>query len=367
MQNAFETDVLIVGGGPAGTSTALSLLKYANVKVVILEQGDLNNLRVGEQVNASIFDLLTYLGIDKNDLENNSFLPGHDSLAAWGSPNISSRHSIFSTQVDSYQLDREKFDLCLLAKAAERGAIILPRTKALEFIQDGIYWRVGIRNETKGAYSIKAKYLVDATGRQSHVCRKLGAGFTKLDDLVAVGLFLHLKNEQQTAQEILLETVEEGWWYFAALPGDKMVVSLFTDSAIAKEKQLHKVQNWVKSVLKTEHIKKKMSAAVGNDKLWTRNAFSHLTDTSGITNFLAVGDAAASFDPISSMGIGFGVSSACYAAKAILDHEYNPASLSEYNKSIANIFDRYLETRHSFYQKEQRWNDSPFWRTRNVS
>ncbi len=59
MTSTFETDVLIVGGGPAGSSTALSLLKYSNLEVALIEQSTLNNLRVGEQVNASIFDLLS--------------------------------------------------------------------------------------------------------------------------------------------------------------------------------------------------------------------------------------------------------------------------------------------------------------------
>ncbi|MFX4914314.1 hypothetical protein ABTC20_19065, partial [Acinetobacter baumannii] len=86
-----------------------------------------------EQVNASIFDLLDYLNISKNDFTENCFLPGYDSLAVWGTSNISSRHSIFNTQIDSYQLDRESFDLLLLQKAAERGAIILPRIKIIEF------------------------------------------------------------------------------------------------------------------------------------------------------------------------------------------------------------------------------------------
>ena len=63
-QNSKQIDVLIVGGGPAGTSVALSLLNYSDHTVMLVEQSDLNQMRVGEHVSASIFDLVEYLKID---------------------------------------------------------------------------------------------------------------------------------------------------------------------------------------------------------------------------------------------------------------------------------------------------------------
>ncbi|MFN6075649.1 MAG: lysine-epsilon-oxidase maturase LodB [Fluviicola sp.] len=367
MKNTFETDVLIVGGGPSGSSTALSLLKYSDLKVTIIEQNDLNAVRVGEQVNASVFDFLDYLGLSKNDFGNECFLPGFGSYAAWGTSNLSSRHSVFSTQVDSYQLNRELFDLKLLEKAAENGALVFPRTKALEFIETENNWLVSLKHETKGDFSVKTKYLIDASGRQSHVGRKVGVNYSKHDDLVAVGAFLHFPDGRELAQEILLETVEDGWWYIAALPSKQLVVSLFTDASIVKEKQLQKVENWTEKLSQTVHIKQKVDKAISKEKLWVRNAFSHTTISSDVPNFLAVGDAIASFDPISSMGIGFAMSSACHAAKAVIEQSLNPKAFEMYNKSIHPIFENYLKTQNQFYHMEQRWSNSPFWKKRLVN
>ncbi|MEA5427709.1 lysine-epsilon-oxidase maturase LodB [Arcicella lustrica] len=366
MPNTVETDVLIVGGGPAGSSTALSLLKYSNLKVMIIEQNDLNSIRVGEQVNASLFDLLQYIGINKSDFEENSLLPGYSSLAAWGSSHISSRHSIFSTQVDSFQLDREHFDLMLLKQASEKGAIVFPRTKCIDFKQTDTAWTIELRHETRGDFTIKSTYLIDASGRQSHVCRKLGIPIEKYDDLVAIGTFLHFKDTKRAIkQEILLETVEDGWWYFAGLPNQEMVVSLFTDSSIVKEKQLQKTENWNELLSNTVHIKKMLVNTSSNAKPWVRNAFSHISNIGAKSNFWAVGDAVASFDPISSMGIGFAISSACHAAKAIIDKANDSNTFLNYQENINAIFKHYLETKTLFYNKENRWNDSSFWKKRN--
>ncbi len=364
----FETDVLIVGGGPAGASTALSLLKYSNLKVTIIEQNALDSIRVGEQVNSSLFELLDYIGIKKNDFEANSFISGYSILAAWGSPRITSRDSIFSTQSESLQLDRSQFDLLLLKQASQKGAVVLPRTKCTDFKQTDVNWSIDLKHETKGDFSIKSKYLIDATGRQGHVCRKLGITAVKHDNLVAVGAFLNFEEGHTLKQDILIESTEVGWWYCATLPNQQITVSLFTDAQIVKEKQLQKIENWSELLEETLHIKNKLKKASSVDEFWVKNAFSQVTDSTSIRNFVAVGDAVASFDPISSMGIGFAISSACHAAKAIMDNDNNNAhTFLNYQKNINTIFSNYLETKKLFYQKEKRWSSADFWKKRIVS
>ena len=56
--NTYQVDVLIVGGGPAGASAALSLLTYSEHTVLLVEQSNLEQTRVGEHVSASLFDFL---------------------------------------------------------------------------------------------------------------------------------------------------------------------------------------------------------------------------------------------------------------------------------------------------------------------
>ncbi len=366
MESAFDTDVLIVGGGPAGASAALSILKFSDLTVTVVERSDLNIERIGEQVSSSIFDLLQYLGLDKTDFGHDCFLPGYSSHAAWGSSKVTERHSISSTHIDSYQINRTVFDITLLSKASDMGAVIMPDARCTEYEARENGWQVGINHQTEGRFIVNTRYLIDATGRQSHLARHLEAKITKDDELVAVGAFLQFQEEKALEQDFFLETVEDGWWYYAVLPGRKIVLSLFTDAHNVKEKQLNKIENWIALLLNTVHVKHKVSGSMTFEKPWVKNAYSHFTDGTKIKNFITIGDAACSFDPISSMGIGFAMSSACNGALAIINQDWDVNSIRHYNEDLKRIYYDYICTKSQYYKEEKRWPHAQFWKNRST-
>ncbi|SFE46723.1 Dehydrogenase (flavoprotein) [Chitinophaga sp. CF118] len=366
MASHIQTDVLILGGGPAGAAAALCLLTHTKLRVIIVESGAFEGGRVGEHVEASIFDLLKYLKISREELDKEGIIEGYDSLAAWGSDHITSRHSIYNIEGSSYQLDRDIFDPFLVTQVAARGGQLFPNTKALHFNQaENGDWSVPLRHKTKGNFTIDARFLVDATGRQGQVCRYLGLAREKHDELVGIGAYLHVRHDELLAQRILLETAEQGWWYCATLPGRRLVATLFTDADLTKKHKWQQAVNWTKLLSSTRHLRHLTDGTVAYGKPWVRNAFSQFTETGSRTNFLAVGDAAAAFDPVSSMGIGFAISSACHAAIAI--HQFllgDETGVVLYRGDIAKHYNQYLQLRLSYYKNEQRWQDSPFWQRR---
>lgn len=369
--NNRTTDVLVVGGGPAGASAALSLLNYSDVSVTLVEQSDLNLVRVGEHVSASIFDLIDYLKIDKDDFEPDSFTPAYGITSYWGSDRPNTTNSIFTTENSTFQLDRQKFDFKLLEQVAERGGHIFPRTKCIDFAQlENKYWQVNLNHVEKGAFTIIAKYLIDATGRKASVCRQIGIRSTKIDSLMGVGAFLQLKGDTTIKHEQLLETTELGWWYRALLPNKVVVATFFTDADIISKHKLSKGSQWNELLGRTKYIKRELNGAKSiSAGPWVRNASTQITNSAERDNFVAIGDAASSFDPISSMGIGFAITSACHAARLIRYQlsESRDANTSTYQQDILKNFDNYLKLRKQFYQKEKRWISSSFWERRNKS
>lgn len=363
----IQTDVLIVGGGPSGASAALSLLNYSKYQVTIIEQSDFNTIRVGEHVSASIFDLLNYLKLDKTDFEPHSFIPSYASKAYWGSDKVSTINSVFTTEEGTYQLDREKFDFKLIETAAERGATIYPRTKCLEYEQlMDKSWKVELSHLTKGKFNIRAKYLVDASGRSANVCRKVGSFSKKYDALIGVGLFLKREASSKKFEQIL-ESVELGWWYAACLPDDRVVITFFSDADIISEHKIHQLNHWKALIQQTKQIKELLKGCQAlSDKLWVRHAQTQVSDTSSLDRFIAIGDAAVSFDPISSMGIGFSISSAIFAAKHITKAlKEGISTLDIYQNDLVQNFNQYQQIKSKYYKEEKRWASSKFWKRRH--
>ncbi|SHF26148.1 Dehydrogenase (flavoprotein) [Pedobacter caeni] len=363
----MQTDVLIIGGGPAGAATALSLLRYSGLKVTIVEHSTLDQTRVGENVSPALFDLLNYVGIHKNDFGSDSFIEGYSNKASWGSPYISTRESMFTSAGGNYQIDREKFDLHLLEQVVSRGGIVFPRTRCESLKQrEDLQWEASLKHRDYQNFNIHARYVVDATGRQSTVSRQLGIESIKYDQLVAIGAFLKTTDDRSISQDLFMEATEEGWWYTAALPNQQIAVAFFTDADRASALQLHKTENWCQMLKQTTHTLHRTSNTISNEPLWTRNAFSQLNDCSARKNFIAVGDAAAAFDPLSSMGIGFALSSAFQAAAALMEnHKGDTKAIDRYQQDISRIFHSYQDLKLQFYHKEQRWPEASFWKRRH--
>ena len=100
--------------------------------------------------------------------------------------------------------------------------------------------------------------------------------------------------------------------------------------------------------------------------LWVLNAFSHILYGKHPDHFIPIGDAMCSFDPISSMGIGFAMSSAFNAVRAAV-HALQTGKkdyLDQYLQDINRQYEHYLGLRGKFYRKEKRYSQEKFWKVR---
>lgn len=373
----IDTDVVITGAGPAGACAALALTAYSSLQVVLLEQSDFSQPRVGEHVSASLFALLEYLQLPKTLFPAQSFLPCYGDTSYWGSALPSVRHSMFHHE-QSVQLDRELFDLTLLEQLQQRGARLLPRThskvSALSAADAPWGWQLACQHPVQGDFTLRARYLLDASGRNSALARQLGGRSHRLDQLMGAGMFFQCDVNADPAQDQLIEATEHGWWYGARLPGGQYVATFFSDADLISQLRLNQGNHWWQWLQQSQQLKKRL---VGARPLsahpWLRNAASQYTQIPALPHYLAVGDAACAFDPISSMGLGFAVSSACQAARLVQQAlSTSPAETDEqalrqpYLQDLQAHFVAYQRLRQQMYQKEQRWTAAPFWQRRQV-
>jgi flavin-dependent dehydrogenase len=359
-------DVAIIGGGPAGASIAIALAKgTASRSVAVLEKSGYEAARIGETLPPEARVPLSQLGVWDRFLEQ-GHRPSPCTTAAWGQEELEENPFVFNPYGNGWHLDRRRFDAMLASAAAAAGATISRHARMTSCtLAASADWHVDYVCGNRPR-QLRARFLVDATGRACLAARRQGAVRRRDDRLTGVvGLFegCHRGQEHGT----LVEASAGGWWYSAPLPDARLIVAFMTDSDLLPPAQLNLRAFWLRQLEATVHTRARTSALTAERRpLQWMAAASELLESSGGDGWLAAGDAALSFDPLSSQGLYKALQSGLLAAATIEDVlRGTKTSVSDWSQSNRNSFDRYLRTRRAYYGRERRWPDAPFWRRRH--
>jgi flavin-dependent dehydrogenase len=145
-----------------------------------------------------------------------------------------------------------------------------------------------------------------------------------------------------------------------------MVVAYMTDADMYARGLRQNDRFWWQELDRTHHTQARLAGSdISSLSLRVISAnSSHLAQTTN-GGWLAVGDAAIAFDPLSGQGIYRALQSGIRAASAIGEHlAGNASALAAYDDALKRDYAQYLQLRHVFYRAEQRWPDSVFWQRR---
>jgi flavin-dependent dehydrogenase len=161
-----------------------------------------------------------------------------------------------------------------------------------------------------------------------------------------------------------LEAVPYGWWYAARIPDDTLLIGLYSTAEIIKSENLNQLDAWISHLNATPNTQ---ILTVGLEPIDERpkgfQAPSFRLDKVAGENWLAIGDTASSYDPITAQGIIKSMTNAFSAAAMILKkQEGHINDFSGYTQEIDHLYAQYLEMRRYFYNLERRWPDSIFWK-----
>jgi flavin-dependent dehydrogenase len=352
-----DVDVAITGGGPAGCAAALTLLRYTRRKVAVLERSQYHSYRVGETVSAALGPLLGYLGVG-GLLESQGHLPAHGTEAAWGQAELLSRDFLFTGHGQGWHLDRLAFDRAL---AAAVGGNLHRGVSVRAAVRDGEYWRLDT-----GGDVIVARQVIDATGRPAAFARLAGAVRHRSDRLIGVGCVLELAADASIRHTVLIEATAQGWWYSAPIPGRRLIVVCMTDADLLTPEAIS-APVWEAALAQAPHTAERRDRAtrIGSPRAWPAGSDT-LSPPLG-EGWVAAGDAAASFDPLSSLGVGHAVASGIQAARIVENRLMGDDALAEvYPDDLARHRAAYMARRAAFYAAETRFPDAPFWRRRQL-
>jgi flavin-dependent dehydrogenase len=353
-------DVAIIGGGPAGSAAAIRLAR-AGSSVILIEKESRREFKAGETLPPEAKPLLSDLGVGVAEL--NEQLASYGNESAWGSDRLVSNPFIKSPYGKGWHLDRPGFDQMLRRVARNAGACVLDDT-AVTGIRGASPWRLRVSRGFRGD-GIECSWLIDCSGPVNWLGRQVGIERIRYDRLIATVTTHTISSADSHSDRdcsTVIESVPDGWWYTSLVPGGRRVVAYLTDADLRPAATLRAISGFTAIFRQTQHISSRLSEYTleGTPRTVTASS-SRLIRLAG-EGWIAAGDAAMSFDPLSSLGIFSALYSGMKSAEALLSNaEGDSFALLAYEKIMSSLYERYLMQRRDFYSLEQRWPRQEFW------
>ncbi|MEW5931856.1 MAG: FAD-dependent monooxygenase, partial [Gemmatimonadota bacterium] len=335
---------------------------------LLLDDSPAGAFRVGEALPPVGGRLLRELGVLDRFLAD-GHLPCHGNLSAWGSPALLGTDFLFGVDGHGWHLDRARFDALLRDAARDAGAEVRSCTRLAGAEPDGSGgWRLTL-SDSGAAEEVGCGWLVDATGRRAAVARRQGAARLYDDALVAFYARFRPAREGDRDGRTLIEAVPDGWWYTALVPSGERVAAFLTDADLADRRALLTEDGFARMLDGTEHVRAALDAfgyrVHGRPR--GADAGSARLDRFAGPGWLAAGDAAVSYDPLSSQGIRAALYTGMRAGQALWAHlGGDGGALDGYARMLEETHRAYVGHRAEFYADERRWADRPFWARRHA-
>jgi flavin-dependent dehydrogenase len=356
-------DALVCGGGPAGTALAAALAATGG-SVVVLERSRYEGPRVGEHLPPNAQPVLEQLGL-WGRFRAGPHLPSLGVSAAWGGEGFREQDYLFSPYGQGWNLDRGAFDAMLADAAGAAGAEVLTATHLASIDRSDGTWQARLAGGARDGHALAARFVVDASGRAAALARRFGSRRRAHDNLVGLCAWLPRRAHQREHRRLVVEAAEIGWWYTTPLPGERRVAVLLTDRDLVPAGAAGARALWAAELARTRTIRTLVETGGTPASFRLRAANTYMLERVAGDGWLAVGDAASAFDPLSSMGILKALRNSAAAAGALargLAGEED--ALAVYAGEVEGEFTRYLRDRHQVYARERRWANAPFWRRR---
>jgi len=351
----------IIGGGPAGIASAIQLKQFG-FYVHLFDASTSDKITVGEHLAAEAIHELKKLQIPENLLYKHS-IPCAEVQNAWGQPHIHFNESIFNPFGDSYILSRPDFDHALLSYCEQIGIRVFWNTRISKMNKIDSGWNLHYDGD-----ELDVDFVVDASGRNSKF--SFGSQHVKKPSKDAlIGITKHLVSGKQTDKSYLLvESTSNGWWYTVQISSGEFISTFMTDPKILTGSKLSHTEFWKRELENSIHTKERLLSVQVPSETFIQSAHSQLAQKIAGENWVKVGDAAQSYDPLSSAGIikGFKMGISCSSAI----HNFmngNVDAMMKYEQEVKNQYQEYTDKRDEYYQQETRWMDQPFWYRRVLS
>ena len=327
-----EADVVVVGGGPGG-STLATLVAMRGHRVILLEKDKFPRYQIGESLLPSTVHGVCRLTGVADELAKAGFTKKRGGTLRWGanpepwtfafsvSPKMAGETSY------AYQVERSKFDQILLDHARHTGVDVREQHIVSNVITDegrvrGVTYTDAEGNEG----TIRATYVVDASGNRSRIYQRVGATRKYSEFFRSLALFGYFEGGKRlpppNSGNILSCAFDSGWfWYIPLSP------TLTSVGAVVRREMASKIQGDPEEALTTliaecpmisDYLRDAKRVTDGQyGELRVRKDYSYANTKFWRPGMVLVGDSACFVDPIFSSGVHLATYSALLAARSI--------------------------------------------------
>lgn len=317
-----DYDVLIVGGGPGGSSAA-TFLSRGGLRVVVVEREVFPRFHVGESLLPANLPVLERLGV-LEEVKARGFLVKYG--AYFHDQDMDLGYQFFFREGKpwppyTYEVQRGEFDKILLDHAARQPNVTMLQPAGVErvaFDDDGVTVAV---SDAAGPREIRARFLVDASGRDAFIASRHGRR-RPIEGLGKVALFAHFRGGKRwpgrERGNIRIFTFEPGWFWYIPFDNGTSSVGCVLHARTVRGHESDLEQLYESLIARCRGLTEALEGAPRITPVHRAANFSYRTVPAIGDRFVCVGDAIAFVDPIFSSGVYIATQSAELSSVEIL-------------------------------------------------
>jgi len=365
MDNNNKYDVIVIGGGPAG-STIASILSREGRRVVLFEKERFPRHHIGESLMTDTYFTFQRMGLLEK-LKSSPFVRKYSVQFANPAGKESRPFYFFEAlhheSAVTWQVTRAQFDLMLIEHAADQGADVYQQTQIKRVLFDGDR-AYGVQAlMTDGALrQFEAPVVVDATGQSAMLSNKFGwrVRDPKLKKAVLYSYFKGAQREPDLngGATLVLRTPigSNGWFWYIPLENDITSVGVVADPEyLVKGRGQDLAKIYHEEIEKVESVRRRVGGATRVDKIYSILDYSYRSMRCSGDGFVIIGDAYGFLDPIYSSGVLLALKMAELASDSIHDafkhNDFSAERLGQYQAKLDNGIESMRKLVYAFYNE----------------
>ena len=345
-----QPDIVIIGGGPAG-STAAAFLAMKGRKIVLVEKEAHPRFHIGESLLPRNLDIFERLGV----LEQVRAIGVHKPGAQFVSDRTGRAcafpfaNALNRDRTHSWQVKRAELDALLFANAAAQGAAAFEETRVtdVQLGQNGERAIVKARTKDGGSIEWRPRYLLDASGRDTFMASRMNVkDSNKYNNTAAV--YAHFTGVTRPAEDlpgyISIHLAEDGWFWMIPLQDGITSIGFVGNQSAWKGRSGTAQKLFASRIASSPSVAARTAQASMVSEVFSTANYSYRARQGHGDGFLMIGDAYGFVDPMFSTGVLMAMTAGelgAAAADAWLDNPARGQKLADRtNQELAQAMDR---------------------------